>query len=120
MKEYNIKLTIAIIFAFFLIFVFSLSYKLSKDTTCSEISNDTIFVEVIRVDTIKVIDREGLDSLAICLEKARDSIRLYRDSVSYQDYINARRIEKIKYYISICEKHPNNKKFFYGWIKRTI
>ena len=46
------------------------------------------------------------------------------DSVSttipYEDYMNARRMEKIKYYISITEKNSNNKQFFYGWIKRTM
>ena len=26
-------------------------------------------------------------------------------------------VEKIKYYVSICEIKPTNKKFFYGWIK---
>lgn len=108
------------ILTLFLITVFT-SCKQPK-TAYSEIPNDTIFIETIqvRVDTVKVIDRSRSDSLATCLAEARDSIRLYRDSIPYQDYINARRIEKIKYYISICEKRSTNKKFFYGWIKRTM
>ena len=28
--------------------------------------------------------------------------------------------EKIKYYIKICEKNTKNKKYFFGWIKRTM
>lgn len=86
----------------------------------AETPNDTIFVETIRIDTVKVTDCRTADSLAICLAAARDSIKLYRDSIPYEDYLNARRIEKIKYYISICEKRSTNKKFFYGWIKRAV
>lgn len=29
-------------------------------------------------------------------------------------------IHKIGRYVSICEKKPDNKKFFYGWIRRTV
>lgn len=118
MKEY-IKLMSGVFLVFLGILFIAISCKPSQ-TTCTKILNDTIFVETIRVDTVKVIDHERLDSLATCLAEARDSIRLYRDSIPYQDYINARRIEKIKYYISICEKKSTNKKFFYGWIKRAM
>lgn len=111
------------IFGVFVVFLGILCITISckpSQTTCTEIPRDTIFVETVRVDTIKIIDHERSDSLAICLAQARDSIALYRDSISYQYFINTRRIEKIKYYISICEKKSTNKKFFYGWIKRTM
>lgn len=116
------KLIMSILVAFLLILSVGIAIISCKSSAapCSEIPNNTIFVETIRVDTIKVMDHERLDSLATCLAEARDSIRLYRDSIPYQDYINARRIEKIEYYISICEKKSTNKKFFYGWIKRTM
>ena len=65
-------------------------------------------------DTAKVRELEGK---IILLE---DSLKFYRDSIPYDTYINARRIEKIKYYISITEKKPSNQKFFYGWIRRTM
>lgn len=108
--------TILLIFTFF---SFILSCK-HQQSACSEITKDTIFIENVRVDTVMIIDRGTADSLAECLSKARDSISFYRDSISYQYYINARRIEKIKYYISICDKKPTNKQFFFGWIKRTM
>lgn len=79
---------------------------------------DTIYIEVIKVDTI--VDTHVADSIGKCLIQAQDSIKFYRDSIRYEDYINARRIEKIRYYISICEKKPTNKKFFFGWIRRTM
>ena len=108
-----------VLLVLFVILGFILSCK-PFQSACSETPNDTIFVETVRVDTITIIDRSMIDRLSICLAQARDSIGLYRDSISYQDYINARRIEKVKYYISICDKKPTNKQFFFGWIKRTI
>lgn len=110
-------------FGIFVVFLGILCIAISckpSQATCTEIPRDTIFVETVRIDTIKVIDQVEADSLALCLFQARDSLHLYRDSISYEDFLNARRVEKIKYYISICEKKPTNKKFFYGWIKRTM
>lgn len=79
---------------------------------------DTIVV--IKYDTIVIVDTVKLDSLAKCLKSTQDSLVFYRDSIRYDDYINARRIEKIKYYIKICENNTKNKQFFFGWIKRTM
>lgn len=117
MKEY-IKLIFGVLIAFILILILTILKPARAVST--ETPNDTIFVETIRIDTVKVADYRTADSLAICLAAARDSIKLYRDSIPYEDYLNARRIEKIKYYISICEKRSTNKKFFYGWIKRAM
>ena len=118
MKGY-IKLMLGVFVTFILMFSVTTSCKPTK-VVSTKIPNDTIFIETIRIDTVKVTDYRMIDSLAACLAEARDSIRLYRDSIPYQDYINARKIEKIKYYINICEKRSTNKKFFYGWIKRTM
>lgn len=79
---------------------------------------DTIVV--IKYDTLFVVDTIKLDSLAKCLKSTQDSLVFYRDSIRYDDYINARRIEKIKYYIKICENNSKNKQFFFGWIRRTM
>lgn len=79
---------------------------------------DTIYI--IKQDTISVIDYRLQDSLVDVLRLTRDSLRHYRDSIEYEDYINARRIEKVKYYINICEKNSKQKKYFYGWIKRAV
>lgn len=42
------------------------------------------------------------------------------DSIDIEDYMNARKIEKIKYYISITRNRPSNKQFFFNWITRTV
>ena len=73
-----------------------------------------------RVDTIMIEDSTKIDSLEHLLSVMRDSLIFYRDTVLYDNYINARRIEKIKYYINICDKKSTNKKYFFGWIKRAV
>lgn len=82
--------------------------------------SDTVFVEVTKSDTVLVDRVNELDSLVRALKQAQDSTKFYRDSVYYRNYINSRRIEKINYYIKICEKNTKNKKYFFGWIKRTM
>lgn len=88
----------------------SIAVSLKPDTVKIYVSNseynDSLFKELKNVqDSLKVI---------------RDSMVYYRDTIEYQNYINARRIEKIKYYINICDRRSVNKKYFFGWIKRTM
>lgn len=82
-----------------------------KDTA---ITIDTIYVEKVLRDTAYIAE---LEQEILRLRGVIDSLDT---TMSYENYINARRIEKIKYYINITEKNSNNKKFFYGWIKRTM
>lgn len=75
-----------------------------------------------KADSVIVVieDTTRIESLQEELKMVRDSLQFYRDSIPYETYINARRIEKIKYYIAICDKTATNKKYFFGWIKRTM
>lgn len=90
----------------------------SKGST--SIVSDTIFVEKVKTDTVFVENTEKVNALQNRLKRVEDSIKFYRDSASYKNYINGRKVEKIKYYIKICEKNTKNKKYFFGWIKRTM
>lgn len=99
---------------------FSCSSSQGSVKAGSNVKPDTVFVEVKRTDTVLVDRVNELDSLVRALKQAQDSTKFYRDSVYYQNYINSRRIEKINYYIKICEKNTKNKKYFFGWIKRTM
>lgn len=81
----------------------------------------------LKPDTVHVIDSVKMDSMFNILRSTQDSLQtmkdsviFYRDTILYGNYINARRIEKIKYYIDICDKRSANKKYFFGWIKRAI
>lgn len=89
-----------------------------KMVTVPEYVHDTIYIEVQKVDTI--VDTYAVDSLENCLKQSQDSVKFYRDSISYENYSNARRIAKINYYLDCVRKNSNNKQFFYGWIKRTM
>jgi hypothetical protein len=93
---------------------------LSCKTVNKICEKDTIYVERHSIDTLIRVDSARVDSIENLLNKYKDSLKFYKDSIEYDSYINARRIEKIKYYISICEKKTSNKKFFYGWIKRVM
>lgn len=77
---------------------------------------DTVYVH----DTIVATDSIKLTKYKAQIKIWRDSVDFLNNRIPVQAYINARKIEKAKYYISICEKNSKNKKFFYGWIKRTI
>ena len=104
MKRYDgpiLGMAIFLFLGILSIMITLISCKPSQGTYV-ETPRDTIRIETVRIDT--VVDSERIDSLNKWLSQARDSIKIYRDSIPYQDYINARRIEKIKYYISICEK----------------
>lgn len=93
---------------------------------CSCSSNNSTVLnkqpEVVVRDTVTVVfeDTTEISKLTNKIRCLEDSLKFYRDSIPYDVYINARRIEKIKYYVRITEKNPNNKKFFYGWIRRAI
>jgi hypothetical protein len=75
---------------------------------------DTVYVEV------PTLNEERIKELEDDVEYWKSVADSVTTTIPYNDYMNARRMEKIKYYISICEKNSNNKKFFYGWIKRTM
>ena len=80
-------------------------------------------VEVVKVvhDTIEVPqDVELINKLKADVVVWKDSVDYLNSTIPLDVYMNARKIEKIKYYIDITERNSNNKKFFYGWIRRTI
>lgn len=89
------------------------------DTLASKPEPEVRCVNVI--DSSEIISlREQLNIANSQISVLQDSVKFYRDSVDYENYINARRIEKIKYYINITDKRSANKKYFFGWIKRTM
>lgn len=81
-------------------------------------SNEPVIL--VKQDTIFVVDTTLVSELQNEIEILRDSLEKVTSEITYENYINARRIEKIKYYINITEKNPKNQKFFFGWIKRTM
>ena len=73
---------------------------------------DTVYIDTTDVDRVTELEAD--------VRFWRDSVYTLNSTTPVDVYFNARKIEKIKYYISITENRPANKKFFYGWIKRTM
>lgn len=71
---------------------------------CSNTKTVYVDREVVRIDTLFKYDTLYIDRALItdeCLE--------------YQLMVM-----NVRHYIEITEKNSNNKKFFYGWIKRAV
>ena len=92
----------------------SCSTKVQQPTEQLPIQPDTVYVEVPKLNEERI---KELEADVAYWKNVADSVST---TIPFDDYMNARRIEKIKYYISITEKNSNNKQFFYGWIKRTM
>lgn len=73
---------------------------------------DTVYIDTSDIDRVATLEAD--------VRFWRDSVYAINSTIPIDVYFNARKIEKIKYYISITENRPTNKKFFYGWIKRTM
>ncbi len=81
-----------------------------------------IYDTILVYDTITIYadDIRQLNELKADVEFWKDSVHILNTTIPLEVYENSRKIEKIKYYIAITEKKPQNKTFFYGWIRRTI
>ena len=79
-----------------------------------QVMPDTVYIEVPLLNEERI---KELEADVAFWKNVADSVST---TIPYEDYMNARRMEKIKYYISITERNSNNKQFFYGWIKRTM
>lgn len=92
----------------------SCSTRVQKAEISAQNMPDTVYIEV------PTLNEERIRELEADVKYWKGIADSVNKTIPYSDYMNARKIEKIKYYISICEKNSNNKKFFYGWIKRTM
>lgn len=96
------------------ILMVSCATRVQNDENTVPVMPDTVYIEV------PTLNEERIKELEADVKYWKDVADSVNTTIPYYDYMNARRMEKIKYYISICEKNSNNKKFFYGWIKRTM
>lgn len=119
------KFVLFLLFAWMMMFIGAQLTSCDGIKNCDEVRTDTVFVEVpVYIEVPRSYEDEKLTERIEELERDVDYYKIYVDStkntIEYKNYINERRIEKIKYYITITERNPNNKKFFYGWVKRTM
>ena len=65
--------------------------------------------------TVNVRDLQ-IDSMAFLIASQSRAI----DSLKNQLFLSNFKIEKVKYYIKICQTKPTNNKFFKGWVIRAV
>lgn len=92
--------------------------------SCGSVGHKTNEGEVAMPDTVYIevptLNIERIKELEADVEYWKDSVQVMNTTIPFDVYMNARKIEKIKYYIQITERNGNNRAFFYGWIKRTM
>ena len=42
------------------------------------------------------------------------------NAINREDFLTRFKLSKIARYAYLCKKHPTNKKFLYGWVRRTL
>ena len=78
---------------------------------------------------ILTAERDSLQHLVTVLDFENKSI--FSDTVvvvktdtmyvsSAESLVAMYKLERIKFYIDITESNPNNRTFFYGWVKRAV
>jgi hypothetical protein len=84
-------------------------YSNSRQTTQSESK------ETVKIDTVFVENGKTIDSLKAVIDDLQQNI-----GISVREQQAAAAVYQVQYYIDITEKRPQNKTFFFGWVKRAI
>jgi len=90
------------------LFIFSCKEKYTISNKISRI--DTVFIN--NNDSLLQLNQEHL----FAIEIQRKQI----DSISKKLFIANYKIERVKYYLSICLRNPKQDKFLKGWVKRAV
>jgi len=117
------KAFISIIF----LLVISCSQKRQNASVTVKPTNDTFFEPgAILKDTIHFHD-------TVCLDKMHDTIKVYALKSKKEDslvivvrdlksklFVAKYDIERVRYYLKICQRNPKQVKFLVSWINRAI
>lgn len=103
-----------------ILFVCLVSCNQSNPVNCDELRREDsirISQSIAYIDTVEVpvfINKcDSLYSLVKKLQKANDSL-------SERLFLSSYRVEKVKYYLKICDRNPSQSKFLKGWIRRAV
>ena len=47
-------------------------------------------------------------------------LKTINDSLYTKLLLSNYKVEKVKYYLGICDRNPSQKKFLFGWMKRAV
>lgn len=65
------------------------------------------------IDTVRVQTYINCDSSNKVLT---DSIKVLREQL----FINRYKVERVKYYLNICNRNPKQSKYLKGWVRRAV
>lgn len=68
----------------------------------------------------QIINVDSLKLKADSLQLANDSLIIELGQMTESEQQARVRLEQIRYYVEITEKRPQNKVFFFGWVKRAL
>lgn len=108
------RIIILLFSCLFAALLFSCSSKSGQVVEVPYYITDTIYIEDTSLNDERIKELEA--DVLYWKGKYEEKI----NTIPFDVYMNARKVEKSKYYIQICERNPKNKKFFFGWIRRTM
>jgi len=85
---------------------------IEPEKTISQELNQRVFISDSTLNVRDLQIAELRDSLKV--------LKLKSDSISTQLFLANYKIEKVKYYLKICNKTPSNNKFLKGWVTRAV
>ena len=104
-----------------------ISYQKTIDSLKLIINNDNEKIyylndSVISLNRTVQIKNDSIIKLNKINNFLSDSIKNHVcvNVTTFDEFNKSFAIEKIKYYVKICDKNPKNKVFLFGWIKRTL
>lgn len=65
-------------------------------------------------------NNDSIDKLLVLLHSTAIKVAHQNDSLKTALFLANYKVEKVKYYLKICNKNPTNNKFLKGWVTRAV
>lgn len=108
---------------FFYAAIISISALIGAGMACSSKPKPVIYDPTIEMGQRTFLCDSALNVRDMELKASRDSARILKlriDSINTKLFLETYRVEKVRYYIQICNQSPVKKKYFFGWIIRAV
>lgn len=117
------------IIAFLFLIIMAIGCDAPKETVSNE-TTGTFYTDTFykpapmqqELNTRVFVCDSTLNARDIQIVALRDSmakLKATKDSLGDQLFIAKYKLERVKYYVSICMKNPTNDKFLKGWVRRA-
>ncbi len=65
-------------------------------------------------------NNDSIDKLFVLLNSQVITVARINDSLKTALFLSNYKVEKVRYYLKICNKTPSNNKFLKGWVTRAV